>query len=48
VYAQERVIRHIQSPRAALEQANKVVQADLNRAKEYDLYVWEHMKLEGY
>jgi len=47
-YAQERVIRHVQSPRQSLEQANKVIQADLIRAKEYDLYVWENMKLEGY
>ena len=47
-FAQERVLRHIQSPRQALEQANKVVQAELTRAKEYDNYVWENMKLEGY
>lgn len=47
-YAQERVIRHIQSPRESLAQANKVIQTDLNRAKEYDLYVWKNMELEGY
>lgn len=47
-FAQERVLRHIQSPRQALEQANKVVQAELIRAKEYDIYVWENMELEGY
>ena len=47
-FAQERVIRHIQTPREALEQGNKVIQADLIRAKEYDIYVWENMELEGY
>jgi len=47
-FAQERVIRHIQSPRQSLEQGNKVIQADLIRAKEYDLYVRENMELEGY
>ena len=47
-FAQERVIRHIQTPREALEQGNKVIQADLIRAKKYDIYVWENMELEGY
>ena len=47
-FAQERVIRHIQLPRQSLEQGNKVIQADLIRAKEYDLYVRENMELEGY
>ena len=44
--AEERVIRHKQTPKQALEQANKVVQKDLNRAKQYDDYVWANMKLE--
>ncbi|UCH65573.1 MAG: ABC transporter substrate-binding protein [Ignavibacterium sp.] len=47
-FAQERVIRHVQTPRQSLEQGNKVIQGDLIRAKEYDIYVWENMELEGY
>ena len=46
--AEERAIRHKQTPKLALEQANKVVQKDLNRAKQYDDYVWANMKLEDF
>ena len=47
-FAQERVIRHIQPPRQSLAQGNKVIQAELIRAKEYDIYVRQNMELEEY
>lgn len=42
VGAQERVIHGLQSPDAALGQAEKQIQAVLNDARDYDLYVHTH------
>lgn len=44
--ARERVVKGIQSPREALQQAEKLIQMELNKAVSYDRYVRTQMTFE--